>query len=104
MPALWTAVDRALPVVFVVVNNRAYGAVRAALRRFDGDGRRPRALPGDANWRARTSRRWRAGSAPLGIAVARLDELDARARARASGGGPAVVEVLTDPNDSGPIR
>ena len=103
MPALWTAVDRALPVVFVVVNNRAYGAVRAALRRFDGRAAARARYPAtqlagpDLAAVAR-------GFGAVGITVARLEELDrALAHARADG-GPAVVEVLTDPNDSGPIR
>ena len=103
MPALWTAVDRALPVVFVVVNNRAYGAVRAALRRFDG--RRPRpAATRRRNSLGPTSPRYRAGSAPWGSPWRGSRSLIARSRTRARDGGPAVVEVLTDPNDSGPIR
>lgn len=36
LPALWTAARYRLPVTFVVLNNRAYGAVASALNRFGG--------------------------------------------------------------------
>lgn len=36
LPALWTAQRYRLPVTFVVLNNRAYGAVASALNRFGG--------------------------------------------------------------------
>ena len=101
LPALWTAVDRGLDVTFVVVNNGGYGAVRAALRRFDGmavaRGDYPSTgLPGaDLAAIAR-------GFGAVGVRIERLDELgDALAAAEAAP-SLAVIEVLTDPDDSGP--
>ncbi len=103
LPALWTAVDRALRVTFVVVNNRAYAAVRAALRRFDGDavarGHYPATdLSGPDI--AAVARGFGAASTQ----VRRLDELDAAIAQAREAPGPAVIEVLTDSNDSGPVR
>jgi benzoylformate decarboxylase len=101
LPALWTAVDRGLAVTFVVVNNGGYGAVRAALRRFDGvavaRGDYPATgLPGaDLAAIAR-------GFGATGVRIDRLEELgDALAAAEAAP-DLAVIEVLTDPDDSGP--
>ncbi len=97
---LWTAVSRALPVTFVVVNNQSYGAVKAALRRYDGaavarDVYPVTSLAGpDIAAIAR-------GFGTHGVRVERLEDLDG---ALASRPGPTVIEVLTDPNDSGPLR
>ena len=81
MPALWTAADRALPVVFVVVNNRAYGAVRP--RCAGSTARRPR----PAATRRRTSRaRPRGDIARVrcrGVHRGAARELTARSRTRA---------------------
>jgi benzoylformate decarboxylase len=103
LPGLWTAVDRRLAVTFVVVNNEGYGAVRAALRRFDGravaEDRYPgTGLPGvDMAAVAR-------GFGAVGVRVERLADLDGALAQAAAAHGPAVVEVVTDPDDSGPLR
>jgi benzoylformate decarboxylase len=99
IPALWTAAERGLPVTFVVVNNRAYGAVRAALRRYDGEavarGEYPAAGLAGPDLAAVAR-----GFGVAGVRVERLAELPGALAAP----GPAVVEVMTDPNDSGPLR
>jgi benzoylformate decarboxylase len=100
---LWTAVDRALPVIFVVVNNQGYGAVKAALRRYDGEavarGEYPiTSLDGpDIAAIAR-------GFGAAGTRVERLDEFDAALAVAHERSQPTVIEVLTDPDDSGPLR
>ena len=103
LPGLWTAVDRRLPVTFLVVNNQGYGAVKAALRRFGGtavaSGRYPASTLADVDLAAVAR-----GFGASGWRIDRLDELDdVFARAQRAP-GPAVVEVLTDPDDSGPVR
>jgi benzoylformate decarboxylase len=103
LPALWTAVDRGLAVTVVVVNNGGYGAVKAALRRFDGiaveRGDYPSTgLPG-ANLAAIAR-----GFGAVGVRIERLDELGAALAAAEAAPHLAVVEVLTDPDDSGPLR
>jgi benzoylformate decarboxylase len=46
LPALWTAQRYGLPVTFVVLNNRAYGAVASALNRFGGAATSKNTWPG----------------------------------------------------------
>ncbi|HEX5503468.1 MAG TPA: thiamine pyrophosphate-dependent enzyme, partial [Thermomicrobiales bacterium] len=99
--ALWTAVAARLPVIYVVVNNRSYAAVKAALARHGGEAVRRGAYPAtdlagpDLAAIAR-------GFGAFGRRVERLADLaPAIAEARAHG-GPAVIEVLTDPGDIGP--
>lgn len=101
LQALWTAVHEQIAVTYVVVNNESYAAVKAALRRFGGtaDARgvypaSDLAGPGVADI-AR-------GFGALGRRVERLDELEASIAAAGEHPGPAVIEVLTDPDDSGP--
>lgn len=103
IPALWTAVDRRLPITFVVVNNRGYAAVKASLVRFDGDAAAQEEYPTTSLAGPDLA----AVGRGFGTTAARIDQLEqlpaALAQASASG-GPAVIEVLTDPSDVGPLR
>jgi benzoylformate decarboxylase len=97
---LWTAVARALPVTFVVVNNQSYGAVKAALRRYDGEAVARDTYPVTSLAGPDIAAIAR-GFGARGVRVERLEDLDG---ALAERPGPTVIEVLTDPNDSGPLR
>jgi benzoylformate decarboxylase len=101
LPALWTAVHERIPVTFVVVNNRGYAAVKAALVRHGGQAADEEIYPASElpgpDFAAIAD-----GFGALGRRVEHLDELESSlADARASG-GPAVIDVLTDPADLGP--
>jgi benzoylformate decarboxylase len=100
LAGLWTAMHRALPVTFVVVNNRSYGAVKAALRRHDGAAVARDTYPVTSLAGADIAAIAR-GFGVGGVRVERLGELEAALALRP---GPTVIEVLTDPNDSGPLR
>jgi benzoylformate decarboxylase len=99
--ALWVAARYHIPVVFVVINNRSYAAVAAALRRYAGEAARTGVYPGK-------------DIAGVDIAaVARGFGLPARrvrhaaelaAAVKEFGEGPALVEIHTDPSDLGPAR
>jgi len=101
IPALWTAVDRGLAVTFVVVNNGGYGAVKAALRRFDGMAVARGDYPTTALPRADLAAIAR-GFGATGVRIERLDELEDALAAAQTAQDLAVVEVFTDPDDSGP--
>jgi benzoylformate decarboxylase len=101
LPALWTAVDRRLSVTFVVVNNRGYGAVRAALRRFDGMAVARDTYPTTGLAGADLAAIAR-GFGGVGVRIERLDELADALTAAESAPNLAVIEVLTDPDDMGP--
>jgi benzoylformate decarboxylase len=103
IPALWTAVDQRLEITFVVVNNRGYAAVKAALVRFDGEAAARERYPTTSLAGPDLAAVAR-GFGATAARVERLEQLpDALAQASAAG-GPAVVEVLTDPSDMGPLR
>lgn len=103
IPALWTAVDRGLPITFVVVNNRGYGAVKAALQRFDGDAAASQSYPTTSL----AGPDYAAVGRGFGTTAARVEDLAQLPEALANafaGPGPGVIEVMTDPTDMGPLR
>jgi benzoylformate decarboxylase len=99
--ALWVAARYRIPVTYVVINNQSYAAVAAALRRYGGTAAERGVYPGkdlsgiDATVIARG----------YGVFAQRLyhaDELSgAMDKARAHP-GPALIEIMTDPDYLGP--
>jgi benzoylformate decarboxylase len=99
--ALWTAAHEAIPVVVVVLNNRSYAAVKSALQRFGGEAAARREYPASDIPGARIAEIAR-GFGALGRRVERLEELAPALREARQHAGPAVIEVVTDPDDLGP--
>jgi len=101
--ALWTAAALHLPVVFVVVDNASYAAVKAALKRFrqrngivDHGAYPASELPGtDIAAIAR-------GFGAHAQTVERLADLHGAVERAVATHGPAVIVVKTDPAHTGP--
>jgi benzoylformate decarboxylase len=102
MPALWTAVRERIAITYVVVNNRSYAAVKAAMVRLGGDAAAAGPLPATDLSGPRIAD-IAAGFGALGRRVDALDELDAALAAAGAVAGPSVIEVITDPDDHGPL-
>jgi benzoylformate decarboxylase len=101
LPALWTAARYSIPVTFVVINNQRYAAVGAALRRFNGRAVATGQYPGTDLAGPHIAE----VSAAFGVPAERVSDLaDLRDRLRSLKGidGPALIEVMTDPDDFGP--
>lgn len=99
--ALWAAVRYRIPVTFLVLNNRTYAAVAAALHRYGGVAAAQGRYPGSDI----------AGpdivgiSEGFGVPARRVDDtarLPEALKESRSAGGPTVIEVITGPDpDSG---
>jgi benzoylformate decarboxylase len=101
LQALWTAVHDATRITWVVINNQSYAAVKSALQRYGGAaavrGEYPAsAIPGPNL--AEVAR----GFGAFGQRIERLADLAPALHAARDHNGPAVIEVLTDPDDVGP--
>ena len=100
--ALWTAARERLPITWVVVNNRRYAAVGAALARLgrpvDGE---TASLGTDIGGPAIGD--IASGFGVPGVRIERLDDLEPTLAWAGDQGGPALIEVLTDPGDLGPL-
>jgi benzoylformate decarboxylase len=99
--ALWVAARYRIAVTYVVINNQSYAAVAAALRRYGGTAAERGVYPGkdlsgiDVTAIAR-------GYGVFAQRLHRADELSAAmAKARAHP-GPALIEIMTDPDYLGP--
>jgi benzoylformate decarboxylase len=99
--ALWVAARYRIPVTYVVINNQSYAAVAAALRRYGGTAAERGVYPGkdlsgiDATMIARG----------YGVFAQRLysaDELSAAMAKTRAHPGPALIEIMTDPDYLGP--
>jgi benzoylformate decarboxylase len=101
LPALWTAVRYSIPVTFVVINNQRYAAVGAALRRFNGRAVATGRYPGTDLAGPHLAEVGAAFGVPA-ERVCDLDDLRDRLRSVKGLGGPALIEVMTDPDDFGP--
>lgn len=99
--ALWTAARRQLPVIVVVLDNRSYAAVVAALVDYKGEAYKKGIYPGcdmeGIDFLALAS-----GFGVQGRSVLRPAELEAALRWALDAKGPALVHVRTDPSDLGP--
>jgi benzoylformate decarboxylase len=99
--ALWVAARYALPVTFVVINNQSYAAVAAALNRY---GRRAVEV-GEYPGKDIAGPRIAAVAEGFGVpatCVTTLDELVQHLQKADATPGPALIEVMTDPDDLGP--
>jgi benzoylformate decarboxylase len=100
LQALFTAAQLALPITTIVIDNRSYGAVKAAVKRYRGG-----ALP--ESWVASdlsgidiaTIAR---GFGAFATTVSELRELEAALGEADAQPGPSVVVVRTDPHHTGP--
>lgn len=99
--SLWTAAHYSIPVVFVVINNRSYAAVGAALRRHAGRAYREGLRIG-VDISGPDICNIAAGFGVDGVKVDDLSDLGPAVRRAFSASGPSVIEVLTDPEDFGP--
>jgi benzoylformate decarboxylase len=99
--ALWTAARRELPVIVVVLDNRSYAAVVAALVDYKGEAFKKGIYPGcdmvGIDFLALAS-----GFGVQGRSVVRPAELEPALRWALETKGPAMVHVRTDPSDLGP--
>ncbi|MFW3169565.1 thiamine pyrophosphate-binding protein [Geodermatophilus sp. CPCC 206100] len=101
LPALWSAARSGLPVTYVVLNNRRYAAVGAALRRFGGRAVEEATFPGVDIAGPRIAEISTAFGVPgerVDTLPALRDSLDRAARADT----PTLIEVMTDSADFGP--
>lgn len=101
LPALWTAVRYNLPVTFVIVNNEAYAAVGAAIRRYSG-GLTARERELVVNLGGPDLAAVAAGFGAHAVRIVEPGELTEQLRAADARPGPTVIEVMTDPLDLGP--
>lgn len=98
--ALWTAVSHRLRIMFLIVDNASYAAVKAAIIRFrrgDASGPFPASDISGPNY-AGIAQNFGA----FGATVRRLDDLPAALRAARAHDGPSVVSVSTDPDYTDP--
>lgn len=100
LQGIWTAVRFRIPVTYVVINNSAYAAVGAAIRRYTGSlTLNERSLAVDISGLS---------IAEIGLAFGargqRIWDVDSLAAAlrEGPGDGPLVVEIMTDTTDLGP--
>ncbi|WP_255945469.1 thiamine pyrophosphate-binding protein [Streptomyces odontomachi] len=99
--ALWVAARYRIPVTFVVINNGSYAAVAAALRRYGGLAERTGEYPGKDISGVDIA----AVARGFGLDATRLhDPAELPAAVKQLSGRPALIEVLTDPDDLGPAR
>ncbi len=101
--ALWTAMHYHIPVIFIVINNQSYAAVKAALSRYNGVAVRRQEFPATTIAGPQIAAIGQ-GFGLTGIRVERLDDLAPALQAVRGQAGPAVIEVMTDTNDVGPNR
>ncbi len=99
--ALWTAARRELPIIVVVLDNRSYAAVVAALVDYKGEAFKKGIYPGcdmeGIDFLALAS-----GFGVQGRSVIRPTELEPALQWALDAKGPAMVHVRTDPSDLGP--
>ena len=101
-PALHTAAKHNLPIVFVVINNSMYAAVKAGLLRYGGQaadkGIFPGADIGGPDYAAIAK-----GFGVSAFKVASNKDLPRLSQVIREADGPVLVEVVTDPEDAGRI-
>ena len=100
--ALWTAAKYEIPVVYVVANNRMYAAVKAGLLRFKGRAAEKGVFPGTDI----SGPDYAAVAKAFGLEGFRVSdpgEIAPTVRKALALNKPAVVDVLLDPEDCGPI-
>jgi benzoylformate decarboxylase len=91
-------------VVYLVINNRSYAAVAAALVRHRGRAAQPADHLGEYPGKDISGVDIAAVAAGFGLATRQLTkaaEIPAAVRDLRETGGPALIEILTDPDDLG---
>jgi benzoylformate decarboxylase len=99
--ALWTAARRELPVIVVVLDNRSYAAVVAALVDYKGEAFKKGIYPG-CEMEGIDFLPLASGFGVQGRTVLKPAELEPAIRWALGTKGPVVVHVRTDPADLGP--
>jgi benzoylformate decarboxylase len=99
--ALWTAVAQRLAIMFLIVDNASYAAVKAAIVRFRGTGDTSGPFPAsDISGPNYAGIAQNFGA--FGVTVDRLDDLPGALHAARAHDGPSVVCVHTDPDYTDP--
>lgn len=99
-PALWVAAKHSLPIVFVVINNGMYAAVKAGLMRYEGRAVQAGVFPA-TDIRGVDFVRVAEGYGLEGERVTAPDELEPALERALTSGRPCLLEVITDPDDVG---
>lgn len=102
--ALWAAARYRIPVLFVVINNRSYAAVAAAMARHRKRAGLPVGEVAEYPGKDISGVDIAAVAAGFGLPARRLTraaEIPAAVRDLRRAGGPALIEILTDPDDLG---
>ncbi|HEY1700425.1 MAG TPA: thiamine pyrophosphate-binding protein [Trebonia sp.] len=102
--ALWAAARYRIPVLFVVINNRSYAAVAAAMVRHRKRTGLPVGEVAEYPGKDISGVDIAAVAAGFGLPARRLTraaEIPAAVRDLRRAGGPALIEILTDPDDLG---
>ena len=102
LPALWTARRYNVPVVFVVINNRRYAAVRAGLLRFGGKASKTGIFPATDISGVDIAQVARG----FGLAARTVEDpatLEGALKEALALNEPVLLEVLTDPDDTGKL-
>ena len=101
--ALWTSVHFHIPVIFIVINNQSYAAVKSALYRYNGTAPRQNIFPATDISGPRIADIAR-GFGASGERIERLADLAPALQRAREQGGTTVIEVMTDSDDVGPNR
>ena len=99
--ALWTAARRKLPVLVVVLDNRSYAAVVAALVDYKGEALKRGVYPG-CDVEGIDFKALAAGFGVPARSIVSSGELEPALRCALDAEGPTLVHVRTDPSDLGP--
>lgn len=102
IPALWVAARHSLPVVFVVINNGMYAAVKAGLLRRNGRAAGAAVFPG-TDIRGVDHVQTARGLGVDGVRVTRPEDLESELQRAVALKRPFLVEVMTDPDDVGSL-
>ncbi len=101
-PALHTAAKHHLPIVFIVINNSMYAAVKAGLLRYGGQAAEKGIFPGSDI----AGPDYAAIAKGFGVSAFKVtsnEELPRLSEVIRQADGPVLVEVVTDPEDAGRI-
>jgi benzoylformate decarboxylase len=102
IPALWVAAKHSLRVVFVVINNGMYAAVKAGLLRFGGRAATAGVFPG-TDIVGVDHVQAAAAFGVRGERVTQPGDLEGALARAVAARGPYLVEVVTDPSDVGAL-
>jgi benzoylformate decarboxylase len=101
--ALWTATHYKIPVIFIVINNQSYAAVKAALHRYNKVAVARQDFPASDISGPQIADIGH-GFGASSLRIERLVDLTSALQSVRERGGPAVIEVMTDTHDVGPLH